>query len=181
LGKSKRVATSSGSDLEIHKIFDKATREWIYFVVDKTFPLEKCPKRQSNRPHPVVIGFCAMVKQPRWVAHETVMLYVSPESRGRGIATILYDGIMKDGVIVMSGYSHNPKSRNLWMKIVSTSTYITWAHDIVNLDRYSSIEVIDGKFRCDLKLYEDIKKIRRRRKQDVRIIAYNPRYLRCTT
>ena len=34
----------------------------------------------------------------------------------------------------------------------------------------------DGELYCQLKIYEDIKKLRRVKRQDVRIIAYNPRY-----
>lgn len=128
---------------------------------------------------PGVLGFCVLEKIPRWVALETAMLYVNPNARGAGIATSLYDAIMKDGVIVISGYSHNKKSRRLWMKLVQNPKYVTWAHDIIDLSRYAAISVSKNNFECDLKLYEDIKKIRRRRKQDIRIIAFNPRYVSC--
>lgn len=76
----------------------------------------------------------------------------------------------------MSGYSHNAKSRRLWMSIVQNSRYIAWAHDILSLDRYADILIEDGTIECELKIYEDIKKMKRRRRQDIRIIAYNPKY-----
>jgi hypothetical protein len=174
--KSLKVATA-GPALAINKAFDTSTREMIYFVVDKSVPLEDCPTKPSKQPHPAILGFCAMSRMPRWVALETNMLYVNPEARGRGIATTIYDSIMKDGVIVMSGYSHNQKSRRLWMNIAQNPKYVVWAHDIVDLNRYADVTVEEDTFSCELKIYEDIKKIRRRRRADVRFIAYNPRYV----
>ena len=160
-GKSEKVATS-GRDLHIHKVLDKSAGEWVYFAIQKAKE---------------VIGFCSLTKIPRWKGLETSMLYVNPLARGKGIASIIYDAVMKDGVIVISGYSHNPKSRSLWLKMVQNPKYVTWAHDIINLNRYAPIYVENGKFECELKLYEDIKKRRRLRRQDIRIIAYNPKYL----
>lgn len=176
LNKSEKIATA-GSVLHIHKIYDNNSREWVYFVVDTSISTEVCPKKPSHIPHPALLGFASMVKPPRWIALETAMLYVSPESRGKGIATILYDSILKDGKIIMSGYSHNQKSRRLWMNIVQNPKYTVWAHDIVDLNRYADVQVVDGTFACELKIYEDIKKMRRRRRQDVRFIAFNKRYL----
>lgn len=175
-GKTTKVATGN-KNLRIEKVFDKQSQEWVYFVIDQSVDCD-IQNRKSSRPHPAVLGFCTMSKRPRWVALETTMLYVSPLSRGKGIASLLYDAILKDGVIVMSGYSHNAKSKKLWLKIVSNPSYVTWAHDIVNLNEYAAIDVVDGNFDCSLKLYEDIKKMRRRRKSDVRIIAINPRYVK---
>lgn len=177
LGRTSLVATSS-PNLVIHKIFDKRSDEWMYFVVDTAIDSSSIPTKLSRTPHPAILGFCALEKIPRWVALETTMLYVNPLSRGRGIATLIYDAIMKDGVIVMSGFSHNIKSRKLWMNIVQNPKYTAWAHDIINLDSYAAIYVEDGLYKCALKLYEDIKKMRRRRKYDVRIIAFNPRYVK---
>lgn len=124
----------------------------------------------------VVTGLAALNKIQRWKALETGMLYVPRPFRRQGVALKLYDDVLKDGVLLMSGYSHNPKSRALWMKLVENKKYTTWAQDIVNLEHLSPIDVDDGDFVCDLKLYDDIKKLRRRRKHDVRICAINPRY-----
>jgi GNAT superfamily N-acetyltransferase len=173
-GKTEKVATA-GRDVQLHKFYDREDRNWIYFALD----MKLAPKLQkiTSKPYPPILGFISMTKLPRWAVYETNMIYVSPAARGQGMATVLYDAVMRDGVMVMSGYSHNPKSRRLWMKLVSDPKYTTWAHDIVNLDRYSDLFVEEDNFQCQLKLYEDIKKMRRHLKEDVRIIAFNPRYL----
>lgn len=175
LSKSQRVA-ALGQHLEVHKIFDTTSRNCVYFIVDLAADASAHPKK-SSAPHPAVIAFCSMSKMPRWVALETTMLYVSPAHRRLGLARRLYDTIMKDGVIIMSGYSHNQKSRRLWMSIVQNNRYIAWAHDILDLDRYADILIEDGTIECSLKIYEDIKKMKRLRRQDIRIIAYNPKYI----
>jgi hypothetical protein len=128
--------------------------------------------------HPAILGFCVLEKRRGWTGLETNMMYVSPNCRGEGIASLLYESIMKDGVIVISGYSHNKKSRRLWMSIVNNPKLNTWAHDIVNLDVYAPIAVKNDTFDCSLKLYEDIKKMKNKRESDIRIIAYNPRYVK---
>lgn len=154
---------ATAGEIHVHKFYEVKTKEWIYFTIDQVTG---------------VSGFCCMSELPGWVALETSMLYVQPESRGKGIASLIYDVVMKDGVIVISGYSHNPKSRKLWMNIVNNPKYTAWAHDIINLDRYADVIIDEGQIVCALKIYEDIKKMRRRRRQDVRIIAFNKRYLK---
>lgn len=173
-GKTCKVATS-GKNIHIQKIFDSTAKEWVYFALDVS---TRFTPIVSKTPNPAVLGFCSLTKIPRWKALETSMLYVNPEARGKGIASLIYDAVLKDGVMLMSGFSHNQKSRRLWMKLVQNPRYTTWAHDILNLDSYSDITVEDDTFQCDLKVYEDIKKMRRKRRQDIRIIAFNRRYLK---
>lgn len=176
-GRSEKVKRISPT-IVVHKLFDPNAREWVYFAFDESIASEYgVPKRPRSTPHPAVAGLCTLNKMPRWVGLETTMLYVSPAFRGKGIATKIYDAIMADGKIVISGYSHNQKSRRLWMTMVQSGKYTMWAHDIIDLSRFADLEVQDGKFVCSLKLYEDIKKLRRQRKQDVRIIAFNPKYV----
>jgi hypothetical protein len=62
--------------------------------------------------------------------------------------------------------------------MIENPNYVVWAHDLIDLNRYADVVVEDGKIECQLKIYEDIKKIRRRRRQDVRFVAYNPRYVK---
>lgn len=176
-GRSEEVKRISSSVM-VHKLFDPNAREWVYFAVDEKKAEHLGIGRPKSTPHPAIVGFCALNKIPKWVALETTMLYVSPEYRGGGVARKIYDAIMTDGQIVISGYSHNPKSKSLWMRMVKSRKYAMWAADILDLTRNAQIEIVDGKFECSLKLYEDIKKLRRQRKQDIRIIAFNPKYVR---
>lgn len=173
-GTTELVATC-GDKIKVHKVFDKSDGQLCYFILDHKIKVES--KEDLKKQNPAVMGFCSLSKLPRWKALETTMLYVSPLWRRSGVALMLYDAIMKDGVVLMSGYSHNPKSRALWVKLVQNERYTTWAHDILDLKKFSPIMIDDnGDFDCKLKIYEDIKKLRRRRKQDVRIIAFNPKY-----
>lgn len=175
MDKSIKVATA-GPDIQVHKFFEPITKEWIYFAINPQIAKEVQPK-SSKLPSTAVLGFCSLAKIPRWVALETNIMYVNPEARGKGIATILYDSVLKDGVILISGGSHNVKSRRLWMKMVQTPQYVTWAHDLLDLDRFADIAIEDDTFQCSLKIYQDIKKVRRKRREDIRILAYNPRYV----
>ena len=47
-----------------------------------------------------VIAYCSFSKKPRWKALETTMLYVVPTYRHSGIALLIYDAIMKLGMMV---------------------------------------------------------------------------------
>jgi hypothetical protein len=178
-GKSEQVAQDKKqARFSYHKTIDMDSRESVFFMVDTSLSVDECPRKPTRDPHPAVLGFCSLGRMPRWVALETSMLYVSPLARGHGVASAIYSSIMMDGNIVISGYSHNPKSRRLWMKMIENPNYVVWAHDLIDLNRYADVVVEDGKIECQLKIYEDIKKIRRRRRQDVRFVAYNPRYVK---
>jgi hypothetical protein len=177
-GKTEKNATV-GKDIQIHKWFDREDKAWVYFAL--SMPLASTPHKVSRKPYAPILGFICLSKVPRWHVLETDIIYVNPNARGQGMATVLYDAVLKDGHIVMSGYSHNPKSRRLWMKLVQNPKYVTWAHDIINLDQYSDVWVDEDQFECNLKLYDDIKKIRRRMKSDVRILMFNPRYVNEST
>lgn len=156
--------TGVSKDLEIHKTEETKTSERIYFIVDK-----------ANKTVP---GYCCLDVIPGWTALETNMLFVNPSYRGLGIALIIYDGILKDGNIVISGWSHNPKSKGVWYKLATNKKYTAWAHDIKNLDRYCQLDAEDNQLKCDLKLYENIRnKKSKQQKEDIRIIIYNKRYL----
>jgi hypothetical protein len=163
--------------LEMHKIFDSDDHAWVYFLIDTDAALKYPAKVRNKAPSEAVYGFAALCKIKDWVALEVEMLYVNPNFRKMGVAGILYGSVMKDGHIIVSGNRQNLKSRALWLKMVNDTKIITWAHDILDLSRYAPIVVDDdGELYCQLKIYEDIKKLRRVKRQDVRIIAYNPRY-----
>jgi hypothetical protein len=120
-----------------------------------------------------VVAFCVLEKIPGWMGKETRMLFTHPNWRGKGKAIELYDVIMADGVIVISGKSHNPNSRQLWKKLVGLEKYTTWAQDIKDLKRVAPILVDDDEeLFCELKLYAAEK---RNPIEDIRIIAFNPR------
>lgn len=177
-GRSEQVARDkSNPEFYYHKTIDKISRESVYFIVDTAISPDSVPKKPTRDPHPAVLGFCSLDRMPRWAALETSMLYVSPLVRGRGIASAIYTSIMMDGNIVISGYSHNSGSRRLWMKLIQNPSYVVWAHDIIDLSRYADVIIEDDKIECQLKIYEDIKKIRRRRRQDVRFVAFDRRYV----
>lgn len=99
------------------------------------------------------------------------MVYVNPEHRGKGLGPLLYDTLLRDGKIIVSGFSQRPPSRKLWVKLAQNPNYTVWAQDIMDLKRASQVEVEDGKLVCDLKLYRDIKTIRRKKREDIRLIA----------
>ena len=163
-GESELVAYC-GNKLHVHKIFIKKDRTWIYFVVDTS---EKITTS---------LGYICLRTIPRWKALETFNLYVPKEYRGLGLALKLYDAVLKDGKIVMSGWSHTKKSQGLWMKLVENTKYVSWAHDILNLKRLAPILIEDGKYVCEFKLYDSMKNIRKKKHEDIRIVVYNPKYI----
>lgn len=175
--KNGTLPVAKFDNLLIHKVFDPEDRAWVYFIIDDEAAHEHKPRPSCKDPSEAVLGFAALSKIPNWVALEVEMLYTNPNFRGMGVASILYGSVMRDGKIIISGNRQNLKSRALWLKMVNDPKIVTWAHDILDLARYAPIIVDDdGELYCQLKIYEDIKKLRRVKRQDVRIIAYNPRY-----
>jgi GNAT superfamily N-acetyltransferase len=150
--------------LQVFKVFIKKDKAWIYFMIDTSEKIKKS------------LGYICLHTIPRWKALETFNLYVPPEYRGMGIAQALYDSVLKDGKIVMSGWSHTTKSHGLWMKIVQNRDYISWAHDILNLRRLAPILIEDDKYVCEFKLYDSMKNVRKKKLEDIRIIVYSPKY-----
>lgn len=147
-----------------------------YVMIDHSVPL--VTPEDFHILCPAVMGFCAMSKLEGWVAVETAILYVSPLWRRRGVAQTLYDTMLRDGQIIISGWCHNPKSYNLWKKMVMNPNYVVWAQDMKNTDRQSDVWVDDdGEYVCNLKLYNDIKKKSRKMKEDIRFVAINPRHV----
>lgn len=174
-GGSKKIAQYDF--LEMHKAFDPVDLTWVYFLIDAHAARANPAKVRNKAPSEAVYGFTALSKLKDWIALEVDMLYVNPNFRKMGVAGILYGSVMKDGHIIISGNRQNLKSRAFWLKMVNNPKIVTWAHDILDLTRYAPIVVDDdGELYCQLKIYEDIKKLRRVKRQDVRIIAYNPRY-----
>ena len=150
--------------LQVFKVFIKKDKAWIYFMIDTSGEIETS------------LGYICLHTIPRWKALETFNLYVPPKYRGLGIAQLLYDSVLKDGKIVMSGWSHTTKSHGLWMKLVQNRNYISWAHDILNLRRLAPILIEDDKYVCEFKLYDSMKNVRKKKLEDIRIIVYNPKY-----
>jgi GNAT superfamily N-acetyltransferase len=108
----------------------------------------------------------------RWCAQEVTYLFVRPDYRKLGVASHLYDIILNDDVLLMSGWSQNPKSKGLWMKLIKEGNYTIWAQDILDLDRICQVFFDeDGELVTNLKLYHDIHKKPRRLKTDVRLFA----------
>ena len=150
--------------LQVYKVFIKKDKAWVYFMIDSTEKIKKS------------LGYICLHTIPRWKALETFNLYVPPEFRGMGIAQMLYDSVLKDGKIVMSGWSHTPASYALWMKLVQNPAYVSWAHDILNLRRLAPILIEDDKYVCEFKLYDNMKNVRKKKLEDIRIIVYNLKY-----
>lgn len=176
-GNTIKVATFC--NLQIHKVFDDVDLAWVYFVIDPLMALVLKAIPKNSKPSEVVLGFVVLSKIRDWVAMEVNILYVNPLFRGQGVASALYDGVMKDGVIMISGDRQNQKSRSLWLKMVSNPRYTVWAQDLLDLSRHEPIYIDEeGALECKLKLYDDIKTRRRVKRQDIRMIAINPRYVK---
>lgn len=123
-----------------------------------------------------VLGFVSLSLLKNWLAIETMILYVNPMWRRFGVAYKLYENILNDGQIVICGNQHNPKSRALWLKLLQDKRFVVWAHDVKNLDRTSDVWIDENnELICNLKLYVDIKMKKRNMKEDIRLIAINPR------
>lgn len=178
-GETLRIDSKQSARLQTHKIYDAESEAWIYFSIDSLLATTFPPLPKKSIPSNCVRGFVALSKIRDWVAMEVEILYVTPEFRGNGCALNLYENVLKDGVILVSGNKQNIKSRHLWLKMLENPKLTVWAHDLVNTDRYSPIIVDDdGDIYCQMKMYEDIKKRRRVKKQDIRYVAINPRYVR---
>jgi len=99
------------------------------------------------------------------------MLYVNPEYRGKGISSILYDSILSEGVILVSGKMQNAAARRLWIRLVKDSRYTVWAQDLMNLNRCALVSIEEDELDCPLKLYKDLKMRRRKQTEDIRMIV----------
>jgi hypothetical protein len=72
----------------------------------------------------------------------------------------------------MSGWSQNPKSRGLWMKLIRDESITVWAQDILDLNKICQVYFDDdGELQTSLKLYHDISKKSARLNTDVRLFA----------
>ncbi len=170
--KCKLVRTLPG--LQICKFYERCDGDWIYFVIDVS--LARSIKRfshweASRKPNPCILGFCALTKIPRWMSHEVAMLYVNPEHRGKGISSLIYDAILGDGVILVSGKMQNAAARRIWIRLVKDPRYTVWAQDLMNLKRTALVSVEDDELNCSLKLYRDLKMRRRKQTEDMRLIC----------
>lgn len=156
--------------LKAFKYFEKYDRDWMYFLID-TKLAKKTDPEYSKEPSKVVHGFVSLTKLPRWASHEVAMLYVNPEMRGQGLGALVYDCVLQDKIILVSGSTQSFAARRLWMKLAQNSNYVVWAQDLMNLDRTSLVTVEGGDFDCSFKLYNDMKTKRRKQTEDIRLIA----------
>lgn len=156
--------------LEAYKFHQKADGELVYFLVNPKVA-KKTPIKESKEPHPAIPGFVALSKMPRWTAREVTMVYVNPEIRARGLGQLIYDTVLRDNILLMSGVSHCIKSKRLWMSLIQNPNYQVWAHDIMNLNRCSQVWIEDDDIKCDFQLYRDIKTKRRVQREDIRLLA----------
>jgi GNAT superfamily N-acetyltransferase len=154
----------------IYKFFERADGDWVYFVVDEVAARETEPKA-SRLPSKAILGFCSLTKIPRWISFEVSMLYVNPDLRGKGVSMQLYDAILNDGVVLVSGKMQNIGARRLWVKLASNPAYVVWAHDIMNLKRFDTVTVEENELDCSLKIYNDLSMRRRKQTEDIRLIA----------
>lgn len=157
--------------LEAFKFYDYDVKDWNYFLIDTELALATKPRKSSRKPNPAVHGFCSLERIKRWVSYEITMVYVNPEQRGKGLGPLLYDCVLRDGKIIVSGFSQRPPSKKIWIRLAQNPEYFVWAHDIMDLSRSEQIDVVNGKFVCGLKLYRDIKTIRRKKREDIRLVA----------
>jgi GNAT superfamily N-acetyltransferase len=155
----------------IYKYENEERDQVEYFMIDYSIELSTPEDFQSFCP--AFMGFCALSYLEDWAAIETSILYVSPNFRRMGVAEQLYDAILDDGQIVICGWSHNPKSRALWKKMMSNPKYVIWAQDMNDIDRISDVWFDEeDEMVCNLKVYVDIKV--KTCKEDVRLVAINP-------
>lgn len=155
------------------KYIDSKNERVEYILIDKSIKDEA-----DSICDPSVMGFISLSSLKKWVAIETMILYVAPSFRRKGIASKLYDEVLKDGQIVISGNQHNPKSRALWLKMAKNPSYVVWATDVNDLSKTSDVWEDDGEIICNLKLYDDINMKPRRPKEDIRFIAINPKFIK---
>ena len=159
-GRSTGVCTeqTSHGDFSVSKYYDRKYRKLIYFL-------------HSNGN---VLGFVELERPKRWYAHEVTYLYVRPDFRKHGIAQYLYKTLIDDDILLMSGWSQNPKSRGLWMNLIRDKSITVWAQDILNLERISQVYFNEeGALETDLKLYHDInKKPRNLMQQELSSVVY---------
>lgn len=117
-------------------------------------------------------GWLALKKLPRRVSFEVAQSYVFVASRGQGYGKMLYDTVLKEGIILSSGYTQSKSSRGMWKKFIKEDTYTIWAHDIANPSRYEPViydEDADTIWSA-LPIYQNAKQYNPS-KQDIRLIA----------
>jgi len=156
--------------LHVFKFFDRNDRDWIYCAINPIIAKTFKPKR-TLKANPAIYGFCSLTKIPRWVAHEVSMLYVNPDARGKGISSFIYDTVLKDKIILVSGELQNIRARAIWIKLVKNESYTVWAQDLMDLSRKDIVYIENDELSCSLKLYNDLKMKRRKKKEDIRLIA----------
>lgn len=142
-------------NVSVSKYYDKKYRKLVYFL--------HCDGE--------VLAFVELEQPKKWVAHEVTYLFVRADYRKLGVASYLYSSIIEDGILLMSGWSQNPKSRGLWMKLIKQEKYNIWAQDILNLERTCQVYFDDGELQSSLKLYQDINKKPRKLNSDIRLFA----------
>src|SRR5271167_2562740 len=170
LSKRCKLVRARSPELHVFKFFDRNDRDWIYFAINPILAKSFKPKRTLTA-NPAIYGFCSLTKISRWVAPEVSMLYVNPEARGKGMSGFLYDTILRNKIILVSGEMQNIRARAIWIKLVKNPSYTVWAQDLMDLSRKEMVEVENDELVCSLKLYNDLKMKRRKRKEDIRLIA----------
>ena len=171
--KGKTSFVCQWGSLHVRKvnIFDDDKSGITYFIIDPYAAYEHPATPKKSIESKVIRGFVALTSIKRWKAKEVHLTYIMPEHRRKNYAYRLYKAVVNDGVILLSGIMQNPKSRNLWLKLCQARNVVSWAHDILDIKRFAPIQVIEDELFCSLKVYEDIKKMKRRiRRQDVRLV-----------
>lgn len=171
--KGKTSFVRQWGNLHVRKvnIFDDDKSGITYFIIDPYAAFEHPATPKKSTESKVIRGFVALTSIRRWKAKEVHLTYVMPQHRRKNYAYRLYREVVNDGVILLSGIMQNPKSRNLWIKLCQARNIVSWAHDILNTKRFAPVQVLDDELMCSLKIYEDIKKMKRRiRRQDVRLV-----------
>ncbi len=159
--------------LEVRKvnIFDDDKQGIAYFIINPRAAFDHIPAPKKSIESQVILGFAALTSIKRWKAKEVHLTYILPAHRGKNYAFKLYKAIVNDGVILLSGIMQNLKSRGLWLKLCQTRNVVSWAHDLLDTKRFAPVQVCDNELVCTMKVYEDIKKMKRRiRRQDVRLV-----------
>jgi len=87
------------------------------------------------------------------------------------MSAFIYDTVLKDEIILVSGEMQNIRARAIWVKLVKHPNYTVWAQDLMDLSRKEMVDVENDELVCSLKLYNDLKMKRRKRKEDIRLIA----------
>ena len=77
--------------------------------------------------------------KPSWECWEVMQSFVFTVCRGQGYGHLLYDAVIRSGLILASGTQQTAAARRMWMKLAQNEKYHVWAHDFEDLKIYEPV------------------------------------------